>query len=63
MTDAQFRELRTLLLEQNVKIAELAGEVRRLKKAVETTEVVVISPEDIGDPVDIPEDLRKFFPR
>ena len=63
MTDEQFRELRTLLLEQNVKIAELSGEVRRLKKAIETTEVVVITPDDVGEPVDVPEDLRKFFPR
>lgn len=62
MDDKQFRELRTLILEQGVKIAALTMEVRALKQAVETTEVVYLSPDDVGDPVDVPEDLKKFLP-
>lgn len=62
MTDDQFRELRTLILDQNAKIAVLALEVRKLKQAMETTEVMVFTPDDIGDRIDIPDDLKKFFP-
>lgn len=62
MDDKQFRELRTLILEQNVKIAELALEVRKLKQAVETTEVVYLGPDDVAEPVDVPDDVRKFLP-
>ena len=42
MTDEQFRALRTLILDQNVKIEALAMEIRALKRAVETTEVVYL---------------------
>lgn len=62
MTDEQFRALRTLILDQGVKIAALTLEVRALKQAVETTDVIYLSTEDIGEPVDIPEDLKKFLP-
>lgn len=62
MDDKQFRELRTLILDQSIKIAELSLEVRKLKQAVETTEVVCLSPEEMGEATDIPDDMRKFFP-
>ena len=42
MSDEQFRALRQLILDQSVKIEALALEVRRLKQAVETTEVVYV---------------------
>lgn len=63
MTEEQFRQLRTLILDQAVKIEGLAMEVRALKRAVETTEVVYLGPEDFGDPTDIPEDIRKLLDR
>jgi hypothetical protein len=47
MTDEHFRALRQLILEQNSKIAELTLEVRRLKEAFETTEVVIVEDERI----------------
>lgn len=47
MTDEQFRSLRQLILEQNSKIAELTLEIRRLKEAFETTEVIVVEDERI----------------
>lgn len=62
MTDEQYRALRTLILDQGVKIAALTMEVRALKQAVETTEVVYLATEDIGEPVEVPEDLKKFLP-
>jgi hypothetical protein len=48
MTDEQFRALRQLILEQNSKIAELSLEVRSLKRAIETTEVVVVEDETMS---------------
>lgn len=48
MTDEQFRQLRQLILDQSVKIEALALEVRTLRKAVETTEVVYVA-----EPVDL----------
>lgn len=63
MTDEQFRALRQLILDQSVEIKALAMEVRALKRAVETTEIVYLGPEDLdAEPVDIPEDLKKFLP-
>lgn len=47
MTDEQFRALRQLILDQNVKIEALTLEVRRLKQAIETTEVVMVQDERI----------------
>lgn len=54
MDDKQFRELRTLILDQSVKIEALALEVRALKRAMETTEVVYLD-----DPRMTTEDLLK----
>lgn len=48
MTDEQFRALRQLILEQNSKIAELSLEVRNLKRAIETTEVVVVEDDSLS---------------
>lgn len=62
MDDKQFRELRTLILEQGVKIEALALAVRSLQRSVETTEVIALSPEDFAESIDIPDDLKKFFP-
>ncbi|CAN7390662.1 hypothetical protein [Neorhizobium sp. LjRoot104] len=63
MTDEQFRALRQLILDQSVEIKALAMEVRALKRAVETTEIVYLGPDDIeAEPVDVPEDLKKFLP-
>lgn len=61
MTDEQFRALRTLILDQSVKIEELRLEVRALKEAQQKTEVVFLEPEDHCDRVDIPEDIRKLL--
>ncbi len=61
MDDKQFRELRTLILDQSVKIESLALAVRTLQRSLESAVDVEILPEDIGDPVDIPDDLKKFF--
>lgn len=61
MTDEQFRALRQLILDQSVKIEALALEVRRLKKAIETTDVVYIGPDDLGSPIEMPEDVRKLM--
>lgn len=61
MTDEQFRALRTLILDQNVKIEALALEIRNLKRSIETTEVIQIGPDDIGDRVDMPEDVMKLL--
>ena len=47
MTDDQFKALRTLIIDQNVKIAELSLEVRNLRKAIETTEVVMVENEAV----------------
>ncbi|MCZ7488187.1 hypothetical protein [Rhizobium rhizogenes] len=62
MDDKQFRELRTLILDLSVKVESLALAVRTLQRSVESGGDVEILPEDIGDPVDIPDDLKKFFP-
>ncbi len=45
MTDEHFRALRQLILEQSLKIEALSVEVRALKRAVETTEVVFVEDE------------------
>lgn len=47
MTDEQFRQLRTLILDLGVKIESQARELRALRKAVETTEVVYVEDERI----------------
>ncbi len=47
MTDEQFRALRQLILEQGLKIEALSLEVRKLKHAFETTEVIVVEDERI----------------
>jgi Ran GTPase-activating protein (RanGAP) involved in mRNA processing and transport len=57
MTDDQFRALWQLILEQNSRIAELTLEVRRLKEAFETTEVVIVEDERVTS--DELEDLLK----
>lgn len=63
MDDKQFRELRTLILDQNVKIEALTMEVRALREAVETTEVVYLGPEDMDAmPIDVPQDVKQFLP-
>jgi len=56
MTDEQFKALRTLILDQGAKIAELSLEVRNLKKALETTEVVVVEDETFTS-----EELLELF--
>jgi hypothetical protein len=61
MTDEQYRALRQLILDQSVKIEALTLAVRRLQQSVETTEIIGMSSEDIGNPIDMPEDLKKFF--
>ncbi|MCD1264532.1 hypothetical protein GR158_12290 [Shinella sp. AETb1-6] len=61
MTDEQFRALRTLILDQNVKIEALALEIRKLKRSIETTEVIQIGPDDIGDRVDMPDDVKRLL--
>lgn len=61
MTDEQFRALRTLILDQSVKIEALALEIRKLKQSIETTDVMQISPDDIGARVDIPADVKKLL--
>lgn len=48
MDDKQFRELKSLILGQNSKIAELTLEVRRLSEAVTTTEVIYVDEERVG---------------
>jgi hypothetical protein len=63
MDDKHFRELRTLIHDQNVKIEALTIEVRALRKAVETTEIVYLGPDDMDAmPIDIPEDVKNFLP-
>ncbi|MFN3833400.1 MAG: hypothetical protein ACK4SQ_14335 [Allorhizobium sp.] len=62
MTDEQFKALRTLILEQGVKIEALALAVRSLQRSVETTEVIALTPEDFAEAIDLPDDLKKFFP-
>jgi hypothetical protein len=47
MTDEQFRALRQLILDQNVKIEALSLEVRKLKQILETTEVLVVEDERV----------------
>ncbi|TBF35466.1 hypothetical protein ELG88_09725 [Rhizobium leguminosarum] len=42
MTDEHFRALRTLILDQNVKIEALSAEVRRLRQAIENSEPVEV---------------------
>ncbi|WP_430439075.1 hypothetical protein [Shinella sp.] len=61
MTDEQFRILKTMLHEQGVKIAELSLEVRKLKQAMETTEVVAIGIHDVADEADMPADVRRLL--
>lgn len=63
MTDEEFKALRHLILDQSVKIEELKLEVRALKRAVETTQVVYLGPEDLeAEPVDVPDDIKRFLP-
>lgn len=63
MDDKQFRELRTLIIDQSVKIEALTMEVRALRAAVETTEIVYLGPDDMGAmPIDVPEDVKRFLP-
>ena len=62
MTDEQFKALRTLILEQGVKIEALALAVRSLQRSVEATEVIALAPEDFAEAIDLPDDLKKFFP-
>lgn len=61
MTDEHFRILKTMLHEQGVKIAELSLEVRKLKQAMETTEVITLNLNDIAEEADIPDDVRKLL--
>lgn len=62
MTDEQFRALRQLILDQNVQIAAMAADIRALKQAVETTDIVYVGPKDIeAEPIDIPDDVRRFL--
>lgn len=49
------------ILNQSVKIAELTLAVRSLQRAVETTEVICLTPEDMGETTDVPDDMKKFF--
>ncbi len=62
MTDEQYRDLRQMILDQTVKIEALTLAVRSLQQAVETTEIAYMGPEDVAEPVDVPEDLKKFLP-
>lgn len=62
MTDEQYRAMRQLILDQSVEIKALAMEVRALKRAVETTEVVYLGPEDVAKRTDIPEDVKNLLP-
>jgi hypothetical protein len=63
MTDEEFRALRQLILDQGVKIEALALEVRALKRAFESTEIVYLCLEDVEvEQVDVPDDLKKFMP-
>ncbi len=48
MDEQQFRELKSLILGQNSKIAELTLEVRRLSEAVTTTEVIYVEEARVG---------------
>ncbi|MBX4889783.1 hypothetical protein [Rhizobium bangladeshense] len=48
MTDEHYRALRTLILDQNVKIEALSAEVRRLRKAIENAEPVAIDDKRIS---------------
>lgn len=43
MTDEHFRALRTLILDQNVKIEALSAEVRRLRQVIENSEPVEVN--------------------
>jgi len=61
MDEKQFRELRTLILDQSAKIESLALAVRTLQRSVQATETVYISEDDIAARVDVPDDLKKFF--
>lgn len=62
MTDEQFRALRTLILDQNVKIEALAMEVRSLKSLVTSPpEVIYLTPEDVAEKAEMPEDVRKLL--
>lgn len=58
MTDEHFRALRTLILDQNVKIEALSAEVRRLRQAVENSEPVVVADNRISS--DEIEDLLRI---
>lgn len=58
MTDEQYKALRQLLLEQNVKISELTLEFRRLKEAMTTTEVIYVEDEDRLDSEQLTELLK-----
>lgn len=62
MTDEQFRALRTLILDQNVKIEALAMEVRSLKNLLTSPpEVIYLTPEDVAEKAEMPEDVRKLL--
>lgn len=56
MTEEQFRALRTLILDQNVKIEALSAEVRRLRQVIENAEPVVIDGNRISS-----DDLQEFL--
>lgn len=63
LTDEHYKALRTLILDQSVKIEALTMEVRALRAAVETTEVVYLGADDMDAmPIDVPEDVKKFLP-
>ncbi|QQM29303.1 hypothetical protein JET14_13305 [Martelella lutilitoris] len=48
MTDEQFRQLKTMILDLGVKVEALALENRALRKAVETTEVVYLEDKKVS---------------
>lgn len=61
MDEKQFRELRTLILGQSVKIEALTMEVRALKQASGKTEIVYLGPDELGCKIDTPEDIKKLM--
>ncbi len=62
MTDEQFRALRTLILDQSVKIEALAMEIRALKKLVTSPpDVIYVTDEDVAEQADMPEDVKKLL--
>jgi hypothetical protein len=62
MTNEQFRALRTLILDQNVKIESLAMEIRALKTLVTSPpDVIYVTDEDVAEEADMPEDVKKLL--